>query len=52
VKAIEAVVYDALKWNKKIKRKDFKDQSASGGGTLFWLRYPTIDYTPTQYHLQ
>ncbi len=51
VKAIEAVVYDAFGNEiKKIKRKDFKDQSASGGGTLFsdW-RYLTIDYTPTQY---
>ncbi|QZK89441.1 DUF3857 domain-containing protein [Flavobacterium sp. CHNK8] len=51
VKAIEAVVYDAFGNEiKKIKRKDFKDQSASGGGTLFSDgRYLTIDYTPTQY---
>jgi len=51
VKAIEAVIYDALGAEiKKIKRKDFKDQSASGGNTIFADgRYIYIDYTPTQY---
>jgi hypothetical protein len=51
VKSIEAVVYDAFGNEiKKIKRKDFKDESASGGGTLFSDgRYLTLDYTPSQY---
>lgn len=51
VKSIEAIVYDAFGNEiKKIKRKDFKDQSASGGGTLFSDgRYLSIDYTPSQY---
>ena len=36
VKDIEATVYDAFgKEIKKIKRKDFKDESAAGGSTLF-----------------
>ncbi|MBG6187209.1 DUF3857 domain-containing protein [Flavobacterium sp. CAN_S2] len=51
IKNIEAAVYDAFgKEIKKIKRKDFKDQSAVGGGTLFSdNRYLYLDYTPIQY---
>lgn len=51
VKEIEATIYDAFgKEIKKIKRKDFKDNSAAGGGTLFSdSRYVYLDYTPTQY---
>ena len=51
IKNIEAAVYDASgKEIKKIKRKDFKDQSAVGGGTLFSdNRYLYLDYTPIQY---
>ncbi|MNS12470.1 hypothetical protein D3C72_440350 [compost metagenome] len=48
---IEATVFDAAgKEIKKIKRKDFKDQSAVDGGTLFSdSRYIYLDYTPIQY---
>jgi len=51
IRNIEATVYDVLgKEIKKIKRKDFKDQSAVDGGTLFSdNRYLYLDYTPVQY---
>ncbi|MEA9415578.1 DUF3857 domain-containing protein [Flavobacterium sp. PL02] len=51
VKNIEATVFDALgKEIKKIKRKDFRDQSVISGGTLFSeSRYIYLDYTPVQY---
>lgn len=51
VKNIEAIIYDASgKEIKKIKRKDFKDQSVVGGGTLFSdSRYVFLDYTPISY---
>ena len=51
VKNIEAIIYDAAgKEIKKIKRKDFKDQSVVGGGTLFSdSRYVFLDYTPISY---
>ncbi|WP_369765746.1 DUF3857 domain-containing protein [Flavobacterium sp. WC2429] len=51
VKDIQATIYDAAgKEIKKIKRKDFKDNSAAGGSTLFSdSRYIYLDYTPTQY---
>lgn len=51
VKNIEAIIYDASgKEIKKIKRKDFKDQSVVGGGTLFSdSRYIFLDYTPISY---
>ena len=51
IRNIEATVYDILgKEIKKIKRKDFKDQSAVDGGTLFSdNRYLYLDYTPLQY---
>ncbi|WKL45256.1 DUF3857 domain-containing protein [Flavobacterium sp. ZE23DGlu08] len=51
IRNIEATVYDILgKEIKKIKRKDFKDQSSGEGGTLFSdNRYLYLDYTPVQY---
>lgn len=51
VKAVEATVFDLYgKEIKKIKRKDFKDESASGGSTLFSdSRFLYLDYTPIQY---
>jgi transglutaminase-like putative cysteine protease len=51
IKDIEAYVYDGFgREIKKIKKKDFKDQSAIGGSTLFSdSRYLYLDYTPTQY---
>lgn len=51
VKNIEAAVFDGLGGEiKKIKRKDFKDQSAVSGSTLFSDdRVIYLDYTPTQY---
>jgi hypothetical protein len=51
IKNIEAVVYDAFGNEiKKIKRKDFKDQSAVSGSTLFSdSRVLFLDYTPISY---
>ncbi|MWB93386.1 DUF3857 domain-containing protein [Flavobacterium sp. GA093] len=51
VKSIEAIIYDAFgREIKKIKRKDFKDQSVVGGGTLFSdSRYMFLDYTAVSY---
>ncbi|MFH6988710.1 DUF3857 domain-containing protein [Flavobacterium collinsii] len=51
VKGIEATVYDALgKEIKRIRRKDFKDQSVVGGSTLFSdSRVVFLDYTPISY---
>lgn len=51
IRNIEATVYDnSGKEIKKIKRKDFKDQSAVDGGTLFSdNRYLYLDYSPVQY---
>lgn len=51
IQNIEATVYDAAGNEiKKIKRKDFRDQSAVSGGTLFSdNRYLYLDYTPIQY---
>ncbi|WP_456313629.1 DUF3857 domain-containing protein [Pseudomonas shirazensis] len=51
VKNIEAVVYDALgKEIKKIKRKDFKDQSVVDGVTLISdNRYLYLEYTSISY---
>lgn len=51
VKNIEATVYDEQgKELKKIKRKDFRDESVISGGTLFSdSRYIYLDYTPIQY---
>ena len=51
VKNIEALVFDGLGIEiKKIKRKDFKDQSAVSGSTLFSDdRVIYLVYTPIQY---
>lgn len=51
VKNIEAIVYDAFGNEiKKIKRKDFKDQSAVSGSTLFSdNRVLFLEYTPISY---
>ncbi|WP_232226269.1 DUF3857 domain-containing protein [Flavobacterium sp. ACAM 123] len=51
VREIEAYVYDRFGNEiKRVKRKDFKDQSAVGSSTLFSeSRYLYLDYTPTQY---
>jgi hypothetical protein len=51
IKNIEAIVYDPFGNEiKKIKRKDFIDQSAVSGGTLFSdNRILYAKYTPTQY---
>lgn len=51
IKAVEATVLDSEgKEIKKIKRKDFKDQSAADGVTIFSdNRYLYLDYTPIQY---
>jgi soluble P-type ATPase len=51
VKSIEATVYDAFgKEIKKIKRKDFTDQSAVSGSTLFSdNRILYLNYTPISY---
>ena len=49
--SIQAIVFDAFGNEvKKIKRKDFKDQSSVDGGTLFSDgRVVYFDYTPIQY---
>ena len=51
IRAIEATVFDSEgKEIKKIKRKDFKDQSAADGVSIFSdNRYLYLDYTPIQY---
>ncbi len=51
VNSIEAIVYNAFgKEIKKLKRSDFKDQSATDGGTVFSeSRILYLEYTPTEY---
>lgn len=51
VESIQATVFDAFGNEiKKIKRKDFRDQSSVSGGALFSdHRYIYLDYTPIQY---
>ncbi|MCI4442854.1 MAG: DUF3857 domain-containing protein [Lentimicrobium sp.] len=51
VESIQATVFDAFGNEiKKIKRKDFKNQSSVDGGTLFSEgRVIYLDYTPIQY---
>lgn len=51
IKNIEAVVYDAMGSEiKKLKRKDFRDESAVSGSTLFSdNRVLYLDYTPISY---
>jgi hypothetical protein len=51
VESIQATIFDAFGNEiKKIKRKDFKDQCVTDGGTVFSDdRYIYLDYTPIQY---
>jgi transglutaminase-like putative cysteine protease len=51
VKSIQATAYDSFGNEiKKIKRKDFRDQSVTGGGTIFSdSRIVYLDYTSIQY---
>jgi hypothetical protein len=51
INSIDATVYNAIGNEiKKIKRKDFKDQTAVDGGTLISdARVLYLDYTPTEY---
>ncbi|PXY44840.1 DUF3857 domain-containing protein [Flavobacterium hydrophilum] len=51
IKSIEAIVYDSFGNEiKKIKRKDFRDESAVSGSTLFSdNRIVYLDYTPVSY---
>lgn len=51
VKSVEAIIYDPFgKEIKKIKRKDFIDQTAVDGGTLFSdNRVLYLNYTPVSY---
>ena len=51
IRSIQATILDAFGNEiKKIKRKDFRDQSAVDGGTLFSeSRVVYLDYTPIQY---
>lgn len=51
VKSIEATIFSGFGTEiKRIKRKDFKDQSAVSGSTLFSdTRYVYLDFTPIQY---
>lgn len=50
VNSIEATIYNAFGMEiKKIKRKDFKDQSVSDGFTISNERILYLDYTPTDY---
>jgi len=51
INKLEVLVYDASgNQIKKIKKKDFKDQSAVDGGTLYSdARVKYLDYTPIEY---
>ncbi len=50
IKKIEAIIYDALgREIKKIKRKDFKENSVSEGSIITDNRVIYLDYTPVQY---
>jgi hypothetical protein len=51
VKSIMATMYNSYGSEiKKVKRSDFRDQTAVGGGTIFSdNRYMYLDYTPIQY---
>jgi hypothetical protein len=51
VRSVEATVFDGFGGEiKRIKRKDFRDQSVVDGATLFSdSRFIYLDYTPTQY---
>lgn len=50
VKSIEAIVYNAAgEQIKKLKRKDFKEVSVSGGAMVSDNKRLYLDYTPVQY---
>ena len=51
INSMEATIYNSFGYEvKKIKRSDFKDQSASGEGTIYSdNRIVFMDYTPTEY---
>ena len=51
VESIQATVFDSFGNEiKRIKRKDFRDQSVTGGGTVFSdSRVVYLEYVPTQY---
>lgn len=50
IKNIEAIIYDAFGSEiKKIKRKDFKENSVSEGSIITDNRVLYLDYTPVQY---
>lgn len=50
IKNIEAKIYNAFGTElKKIKRKDFKENSVSQGSTITDNRVLYLDYTPTEY---
>lgn len=50
VKSIEAHVYNSMGEEiKKIKKKDFKEQSATGSSIITDSRIIYLDYTPVQY---
>jgi transglutaminase-like putative cysteine protease len=50
IKKIEAIIYDAFgREIKKIKRKDFKENSVSEGSIITDNRVIYLDYTPVQY---
>lgn len=50
VRSVEAVIYNASGQEiKKIRKKDFKDQSVSEGSVLTDNRVLYLDYTPVQY---
>ena len=50
IKSIDAVIYDASGNEiKKIKRKDFREQSVSQGSIISDTKVTYLDYTPTQY---
>lgn len=51
VRDVDGIVYNAFgKEIKRFRRKDFKDQTAVDGGTLFSdSRMVFLDYTPTEY---
>lgn len=51
VRKAEAIIYNAMGMEvRKMRKRDFKDQSAVEGGTLYSdARYLYVDYTPSNY---
>ncbi|WP_159800168.1 DUF3857 domain-containing protein [Flavobacterium sp. MK4S-17] len=50
IKSIEAVIYNAMGGEiKKIKKRDFKEQSVSAGSIITDNKVLYLDYTPVQY---